>query len=136
MDSSQLVYNAPHIISKILFYFKGLQTPSAIAMNKAIKKKEIIFSFKDIDDFINDFYEKDCSKEYLIINNDITYMYIALSDRPPPYNEYMIPPLEYGSFFRHNLLSYREEDFNIQDYNMLFEFMEIIPHLLEYEEED
>lgn len=132
MNSGEIVLNCPHLFSKIFFYFKGLQTPSAIALNRAIKKKEIIFSFKEIDNFIHDFYEKDCAKEYILINNSITYMYIPLTDRPPPYNDYMIPPLEYGTFFRHNLLSYRELDYDVSDYNDLFSFMEIIPHIAEY----
>ena len=127
-----LIFYQPHLFNKIIFYFKGLSTPSAIAMNQAFHNKELVRQFNDIDPWIGDFYEEYCAKEYLVLENNITTMYIPHTTRPDIENPYEIPPLEYGSFFRKNLLSYREREWEVEDYNMLFEFIEIIPQLNDY----
>ena len=102
-----IVYNTPHLLSKILYYFGGLITPSAIAINSSINKTEITFNF---DKFIYFFYKDYSATDYIIINNDFTFMYIALSTKPPDRLEWLESPLKYGTFFRKNILSYREVD--------------------------
>ena len=126
-QASEIVFYQPHLLSKILFFFKGLQTPSAMAINEAKKKKEIMTDIKDLGEFIADFYGEDISDEYLILDNNITFMFVAITPLPMPDNDYQIPPLVFGSFFRHNLFSYRERDFSIDEYHILFEFIGIIP---------
>lgn len=122
---SDIIWNTPHLINKIIFYFKGLMTPSAIAMNEAFKKKELLRDFKDLDMGIYEFYKDDVGDEYLLLDSKITFMYIAIT--PIIYDdEYLIPPLRWGTFFRHNLFSYREEHFCVEDYNRLFEDLDIV----------
>ena len=100
-----IVYNTPHLLSKILYYFGGLTTPSAIAINSSINKTEITFK---LDRLIYFFYKDFIATDYIIINNDITFMYIALTTEP---NRYLLDsPLKYGGFFRKNILSYKETD--------------------------
>ena len=125
--SGELIYNQKHLLNRIIFFFKGLQTPSAIAMNEAKKKKELITDIADLGEVVEDFYKDDISDEYVIVDNTITFLYIAITPLPVPQNEFLIPPLIYGSFFRHNLFSYRERDFGIEEYHLFFEFVGIIP---------
>jgi len=103
-----------------------------MAVKEAIKTKEIVFDFITIDKGIADFYADDVGKEYVIVDNKITFLYIALTPLPDPTDLNLIPPLRFGSFFRHNILSYREKDWGVDEYNELFVFLDIIPDLIDF----
>lgn len=76
-----IVYNQPHLLSKILYKFKGLSTPSCIAFYKAIEKEEIIVCPEF--DFLINFNEKTVKKPkqlneklfWLIDSKDIEIIY-------------------------------------------------------------
>tara|TARA_R110002073_G_scaffold88504_4_gene210031 strand:- start:2031 stop:2264 length:234 start_codon:yes stop_codon:yes gene_type:complete len=42
MNSAEIVFNQPHLFSKIYYEFNGISTPSCIAFNKALKEHKII----------------------------------------------------------------------------------------------
>tara|TARA_R100000654_G_scaffold2545_3_gene9395 strand:- start:2159 stop:2560 length:402 start_codon:yes stop_codon:yes gene_type:complete len=113
---SQSITLPNEIISLILYKYGGLMTPSAIAMNEAFKNKELVRDIKDIDKNLYFFYEKELPEEYLIIDNKITWILIPLTKLPDGKNEYLIPSFIYGSFFRHNVLSYKTHLWDLEEY--------------------